>query len=223
MKFEKLNENKIRIILNNQDLIDKNIDFNTFMANSIEAQDLFLDMLEEAEEKVGFKTKDYKLKIEALAIESGEFVIIITRFTNTTNIQNSDMKHPEEAQSNPVTLSKSKKITAKRRTVMPNSDCLVYTFNSFDDVCNFSNHMTKFENYQGIAKSIQLYTYNSKYYLAFSKINTTHLKIRSFYATITEFGTYVSNPDLFMRKLSERGAIVMKNNAIKTCSKYFTM
>ena len=52
MKFEKLNENKIRIILSNQDLADKNIDFNSFMSNSAETQTLFLDMLEEAEEKV---------------------------------------------------------------------------------------------------------------------------------------------------------------------------
>ena len=38
MKFEKLNENKIRLTLNNQDLIEKNINFNSFMSNSTEAQ-----------------------------------------------------------------------------------------------------------------------------------------------------------------------------------------
>ena len=63
MKFEKLNENKIRITLSNQDLLEKHIDFNSFMSNSVEAQDLFLDMLEEAEERVGFITKDHKIKI----------------------------------------------------------------------------------------------------------------------------------------------------------------
>ena len=57
MKFEKLNENKIRIILSNQDLADKNIDFNSFMSNSAETQTLFLDMLEEAEEKVEKKMR----------------------------------------------------------------------------------------------------------------------------------------------------------------------
>ena len=58
MKFEKLNENKIRITLNNHDLIEKNIDFNSFMSNSKESQNLFLDMLDEDEKKVGFVTKD---------------------------------------------------------------------------------------------------------------------------------------------------------------------
>ena len=80
MKFEKLNENKIRITLNNQDLIEKNIDFHSFMSNSKESQNLFLDMLDEAEKKVGFVTKDYKLRIEALAMSDGNFILTITRF-----------------------------------------------------------------------------------------------------------------------------------------------
>ena len=77
MKFEKLNENKIRITLNTQDLIDKNIDFHSFMSNSKESQTLFLDMLDEAEKKVGFVTKDYKLRIEALAMSDGNFILTI--------------------------------------------------------------------------------------------------------------------------------------------------
>ena len=83
MKFEKLNENKIRIILSNQDLADKNIDFNSFMSNSAETQTLFLDMLEEAEEKVGFITRDHKIKIEALSVR--ELVSLQRRCSNNLN------------------------------------------------------------------------------------------------------------------------------------------
>lgn len=68
MQIEKITENKIRIILNIQDLKEKNIDLHTFMSNSIESQDLFYDVLDKAEKEVGFETKDYKLMIEALAI-----------------------------------------------------------------------------------------------------------------------------------------------------------
>ena len=80
MKFEKLNENKIRITISSKDLIEKNIDFNSILSNSTETQDLFLNVLEEAEEKVGFITKDHKIKIEALAMADGDFVLTITRF-----------------------------------------------------------------------------------------------------------------------------------------------
>ncbi len=67
MKIEKITENKIRITLNIDDLKEKNIDFHSFMSNSIEAQDIFIDMLKEAEEKVGFRTEDYKILLEAIA------------------------------------------------------------------------------------------------------------------------------------------------------------
>ncbi len=73
MRIEKITENKIRIILNMQDLKEKNIDLHSFMSNSIESQDLFYDMLDRAEKEVGFKTKDYKLMIEALAAPERKF------------------------------------------------------------------------------------------------------------------------------------------------------
>lgn len=79
MKFEKISENKIRITLNIEDLKEKDIDFHSFMSNSIESQDLFLDMLDQAEKEVGFVTKDYRVMIEALAMSNGNFVLTITR------------------------------------------------------------------------------------------------------------------------------------------------
>ena len=79
MRFEKLNENKIRITLTNQDLIKKNIDFHSFMANPIESQDLFFDMLDTAEKEIGFITRNYQIRIEALQVSNGDFILIITR------------------------------------------------------------------------------------------------------------------------------------------------
>ena len=67
MRIEKITDNKIRIILDLDDLRKRNIDLHSFMSNSIESQDLFLDMLEKADEELGFKTDNYRLMIEAIA------------------------------------------------------------------------------------------------------------------------------------------------------------
>jgi len=75
LQIEKITENKIRIILNVQDLEEKNIDLHSFMSNSIESQDLFYDMLNKAEKEIGFETKNYKLVIETLAIPNRQFCI----------------------------------------------------------------------------------------------------------------------------------------------------
>ena len=57
MKIEKLTDNKIRIIISTEDLKEKNIDLHTFMAEAIESQTIFLEMLNQAEKEVGFVTK----------------------------------------------------------------------------------------------------------------------------------------------------------------------
>jgi len=67
-----------------------------------------------------------------------------------------------------------------------------------------------------------LYEYKDKYYLIFSNINLNYLDLKRLFSIITEFATYVSNNELFKRKLLENGKIIMKNNAIKTSIQYFS-
>ncbi len=73
LRIEKLDENKIRIFLNLNDLKEKNIDFHYFMANPIETQALFADVLDKAEKELGFVTKNYQLSIDAIATLSRRF------------------------------------------------------------------------------------------------------------------------------------------------------
>ena len=49
-----------------------------------------------------------------------------------------------------------------------------------------------------------------------------YFDLKKLFSTITEFATYVSNSELFTRKLIENGKIIMKNNAIKTSIEYFS-
>ena len=68
MQIEKINNNKLKVILNIDDLEENNIDLNTFMANSLESQELFLDILDLAEEEFNFKVDNSKLIIECTKI-----------------------------------------------------------------------------------------------------------------------------------------------------------
>ena len=207
MKFEKLNENKIRITLNTQDLIDKNIDFHSFMSNSQESQNLFLDMLDEAEKKVGFITKDYKIKIEALAMSDGNFILTITRFGK--NIDSASI------------IPKRKNLKIKRKNQVIDSEQVIYKFSTFEAFNQFATTISKISNYANLAKNCILYSYKNVYYLCFTNINTNHPNLKKIYTIITEFSTYIDNPELFSRKLVECGTVVMKNNAIKNCNKVF--
>ena len=68
MKIEKLNENKIRVILNIDDLAERDIDYHSFMSNSIESQSIFLDMLQNALELIILLSQKILIKNKNLYI-----------------------------------------------------------------------------------------------------------------------------------------------------------
>ena len=210
MKFEKLNENKIKIIVSMKDLEDKDISLHDFMANSIECQDLFLDILEEAEEKYGFITSNCKIRVEALAMTDKDFILTITKIV------------PETVKKQPVQPSR-KRVRARRKVNnIETARDLIYKFSTFDDYCNFTKYLisNNLIDSNKLAKSIQLYTYKNFYYLVFHNMNNNYDKLSTFYTSITEFGSYVLNPDLFIHKLYEAGTLFIKNNALKRSFDY---
>ena len=208
MKFEKLNENKIRITLTIQDLAEKEIDFHVFMSNSAEAQDVLLDMLEQAKKETGFDPEDYNLKVEALVMADTNFIFTITNLP------------PEEKSK----ISK-RKFTVKRKNIVPSSTQAVYCFNSFDDFNDFLVFLSKntLFNYKKLAKSITLYEYKEKYYLLMNNINTEFIDKIKFYTCITEFAKCVTNSKVFASKLKECGTLIMKNNALEIGFKHFVI
>ena len=211
MKFEKLSENKIKIIVSMKDLEDKDISFHDIMANSIESQDLFLNILEEAEEKYGFKTSNCKIRVEALAMTDKDFILTITKIVPET----------VKKQSNQFLR---KKVKAKRKVNnITSSQDLIYKFNTFDDYCKFTEYLTSNNMIDAnkLAKSIQLYIYNNFYYLIFHNMNNKYTKLSTFYTAVTEFGSYVLDAELFVHKLYESGTLFIKNNALKRSFNYF--
>ena len=92
MKIEKLTENKIRVIVNSEDLKNNNLDYQTIMEKPIESQKLFLEMLLKAEKEVGFYTEGYKLLVEAFSSSDGVFDFTITKYTEKPAISSNKLK-----------------------------------------------------------------------------------------------------------------------------------
>ncbi len=202
MKFQKLSENKLKIILSNDELPNSN-NFDNFISNSSDAKNTFLEILEKAYDEVGFNTRDYKIKIDALALKNGNFVFTVTKLVKM----------------------KEKIKTAKPKKVLKNnqSNFAIYKFDSFDDFCNFCIFIRKSNlyNLNKLAQKIELYLYNYNYYLSVYKINENYIDIGKFYSSITEFCKYFSSQELFVSVLMEKGSLIFKHNAIKLCQNKF--
>ena len=208
MKIEKLNDNKIRITLNIEDLNERNIDMHSFMSNSIDSQDIFMDMLDKADEEVGFNTDDCRLMIEALALKNGVFVLTITKF------EHNNEKPP----------LKRKNLHIRRKNPDINLNKTIYSFDSFDtfcDFCTFLKNTLEEKEILDFSKKSDLYEYNSNYYLVLSNINLDSKVLKHICSSITEFAQFVNSSELFESKIKEYGKLVAENNALATCIEYF--
>lgn len=182
MKIEKINDNKIKVTVNNSDLEKNNIDIHSFMSNSIESQCLFLGILEEAEIQVGFNTDNYKLTIEALALSDGNFIITVTR-VEKENI-------------------KSTRVHAYRKQSNSNCQEYIYHFENFDNFCSFTNCLTKSNIQLSINNKHLLYQYNNSFFLILETVN------EKLSTLISEFANQIENSELIINKIKECGVLI---------------
>ena len=83
MKFRKINEDKIQIILTAQDLEDRDFRRWEMMPMSPKLQEFFHDLLERAYKECGFEiSDDSQLVVEAYPLNAEAFAIILTRIPN---------------------------------------------------------------------------------------------------------------------------------------------
>ena len=207
MKIEKLTDNKVRIIINIDELHEKNIDFNSLSTDTVKAQKLFKNILKQAEEEVGFDSSNSKILIEAFFSSEGFFIITFTKI-------NSDSKSIS---------TKPLKLKIRRKSINKILATAIYKFDNFEEFCNFCTYLNKtvLKDLKGFAKTLSLYEYKSNFYLVCNKVNPKFPNIGLFYNSISEFAKLISSSLTFENVLLEFGKPVFKTNAIKNCIKYF--
>lgn len=138
MKFEKLNDNKIRIVLSSNDMSSNNISTdNVFSDNSI-SEKFLQDILYKAEKEIDFKTDDSKLLVEILKSFEGGLVFNITKFKEYNDIY--------------VCLNLMFKFNS---------------FEDFLCLCTYLKNMSFFD-FEQYSSQFSLALYNNTYYLSIS-------------------------------------------------------
>ena len=194
MKIEKLTENKIRIIIKQEDMESNDIDLHKFVLKSIESQNLFLKILNRAKEEFDFDIDGYKLLIETFSSSDDIFIFTITKYLD----------------------NESKKLKVKKKS-NNNSNTLfkIINFNEFEDFCYFCEMLLNTNiNINTFCKNNSLYLYNNTYYLILENINVSESNFKKFNNYISEFFTYKQFSKNFELKLKEHGKLIFKKNAI---------
>jgi len=148
MQIKKINENKLEVTINIEDLNKKNIDINSFMSENIELQSLFLEILNYANTKIGFNLKNCEIIIEEFLLPTKEtFVLIITKIPNNVLFNISKKKYKK------LKLNKS----------------IWFKFNNFETLCTF----TTLINNLNVLSS--LFILDNTYYIFFKFANIKDL------------------------------------------------
>lgn len=196
MKLEKIAEDQIKITLTIDDLAARNIDLYSFMYNSPESQDLFWDVMSEAERELDFNVDDSMIYVEASTSGGGNFTLIVTRTNEKPTIKFNTKKQ-----------AKKENVKLKRKKMPIAMKDSIYNFSSFDDICSFCKVVDT-----SIIAENKLYVLNDTYYLKSDEMP---------YASILEYATIVKSSSMFEAKLNEYGKVLIESNALQTISKYF--
>ena len=193
MKFEKITDTKIKIILSLRDMKLNNVSAESIFSNSTSSQKLLQNMLNEAEKEIGFETGDSKLLVEAVMSSDEECIFTITKLLN------------------------------EKTYYSTSNNAFIFEFDSFDDIidlCVFLNNLS-FLCLKDISKNFSLIYYNSTYYLKFIETGNYSIVIDYIKTLFDEFGKDVSHSNSIDGFLNEYGKVIFPKNAIIKCINSF--
>lgn len=146
MRIERVSNNKIRIFLTLDDLMDRGITKEDILANSLKVQKLFQEMVEEACDSLRFKMSG-SIAIEIFSLPTQGLIIIITK-EEDGNLEEEELN---------------------LRVKYDDCPHILYVFDDIEDLIQLSRYL----NCVGPLKST-LYYYNEHYYLLMENVKEIH-------------------------------------------------
>jgi adapter protein MecA 1/2 len=201
MKIERVGENKIRIFVSYDDLEERDIDLESFNYNSPETQELFWDLMEQAEIELGFEAQESQLCIEAVSDVDHGFVITITRMEEESEF--------ESIQKFIKNRYRKKDLSFRKKTSKICSALLIYAIDSFDDLCELCSLIDPL--FSGRSR---VYSLEGAYYLVIGATEGNVVNRKHFESILGEYGDKMQNVDFLEGFLNEYGKKLVSDNAI---------
>jgi adapter protein MecA 1/2 len=208
MKIERVSDNIIKVTISLNDLEERNIDLSSLNYNSPAAQELFWDMMEQAEIEFGFNVSESQLIIEPTPDSDEGFIITITKLDEDGDFESIQKYIKNRFKKTDVRVKK------KGRRLL--STLMIYSFNCFEDLGDLCKKLQ--DVYSGDST---LYKYRNTYYLVLTRSSFNVSNPRIFEALLGEYGRKVANVNFYEGYLNEYGTKIAEYNAIEVLNKYF--
>lgn len=196
MKFNRLNDDKLQIIVSKDDLLEHDMKKWDLVPYSPVAQKLFQDILEEAYDECGFEVaQDTQLMIEAYPMTGESMIITITKVSNLSKgLFDFDMESLGEMFMDEFVDDEGPLVE---------NDEMVYMFYDLEDAIQLSKLINDHYNDKSA-----LYKCGNMYYLTMDNITALDEK---YFGFMSEYGDISHTAPVFVQ---EHGMQVMEKNAI---------
>ncbi|QSS98493.1 genetic competence negative regulator [Pontibacillus sp. ALD_SL1] len=191
MRLERLSNNKFKIFLTFDDLLDRGISREDLWQDLPAVHALFHDMMFEATDELGIELEGM-LQVQVYLMQAQGMLIVVTQSDQTN--ENYDEDYIEMK----VTLDESKE--------------MMFNFHAFEDIIQVAQHLLQL----GI-KGGSVY-YMDHYYMQLSDEDMTELNREDLIAILSEFG---SPSTVTSYRLNEYGKTILDGNAIQEITTYF--
>jgi adapter protein MecA 1/2 len=208
MKIERIGDNIIRVTISYNDLEDKDIDLNMFNYDNPAAQEFFWDLMEQAEEQLGFDLTDSQLIIEPVPDSDDGFVITITKIDEDGEFESIHKYIKSRMRRSDLRVKKK-----GRKVCAP---LFIYSFRSLNDVCALAGKLE--EIYSG---NSTLYKCGDTYYLALTRSGLAPSDTGMFELIMNEYGIKIAKVSFYEGYLNEYGEKVIENNALEILKEFY--
>jgi adapter protein MecA 1/2 len=192
MRLERLTYNKIKFFLTFDDLYDRGLSKEDLGRDSLKWNQLFRDMLDEANEEFGVEFQG-TIAVEVFSLQAQGMVMIVT-------VEETD---EEEESLNDIFID--------MQVAVDGNEEILFEFAGLEEVIQLSNRFSSMSVVGG-----SLYFMNEKYYLVFGGIELDQKN--RIISVLAEYG----HPSLVtIHRLIEYGKQIIKNNSVETISTYF--
>lgn len=196
MKFKRLSDDKVQIIVSSEDLEKRDVKKWDLMPSSPRAQELFQEMLDQAYEECGFEVdSETQLMVEAYPMTTDSLVITLTKVKQSEKDNfESDYDEDEDLYD---------EMDEEELAELASNE-LIYQFNEFEDTVQLSKLISN--DYQ---EQCSMYKFGKVYYLVFLSPDdlTDH--------ALGMLGEYSNLVHLSEAYLLEHGKQMIKDEAIK--------
>lgn len=200
MKIERLGQDKIRIFLTFDDLIERGIQRDDMWREIPRVHELFSEMMDQAYSELGFDASG-PLAVEVFALPAQGMVVIVTKGKMDFNQPKHDLLDDDDED------------VYEMEVTLEQSDLISYAFQDFEHLLAVAKIINVYLLDGGI-----LFFYKDKWILQLEPLELEDQKYQALISILSEYGEATS---VTRAVLEEYGKVIVADDAIKVICHHF--